>query len=58
MYAIGFWLLVSNVLPGVITLFRTEKTGGVGYWAHIGGFMCGMLYALLIGAKNEAKPST
>jgi membrane associated rhomboid family serine protease len=55
MYAIGFWLLVSNVLPGVITLFRTEKTGGVGYWAHIGGFMCGMLYALLIGAKNEGK---
>jgi membrane associated rhomboid family serine protease len=55
MYAIGFWLLVSNVLPGVITLFRTEKAGGVGYWAHIGGFMCGMMYALMIGAKNEGK---
>ncbi|HEX8234930.1 MAG TPA: rhomboid family intramembrane serine protease [Abditibacteriaceae bacterium] len=55
MYAIGFWLLVSNVLPGVITLFQKERAGGVGYWAHIGGFMCGMLYAFLIGAKTEGK---
>jgi membrane associated rhomboid family serine protease len=55
MYAIGTWLLLSNVLPGVITLFQKEKMGGVGYWAHIGGFMCGMLYAFLIGAKTEGK---
>jgi membrane associated rhomboid family serine protease len=55
MYAIGTWLLLSNVLPGVLSLFQKEKTGGVGYWAHIGGFLCGMLYALLIGAKNEGK---
>jgi membrane associated rhomboid family serine protease len=52
-WAIGAWLLVYNIIPGVMTLTRDEKSGGTAYWAHIGGFIFGMLYALLIGSKGE-----
>jgi membrane associated rhomboid family serine protease len=52
-WAIGGWLLVFNVFPGIATLFSTEKAGGTAYWAHIGGFLFGMLYATLIGSKEE-----
>jgi membrane associated rhomboid family serine protease len=50
---IGGWILISNVIPGVRKLFETEKSGGVAYWAHIGGFAFGMVYALLIGSQAE-----
>ncbi len=52
-WAIGVWLLAFNLLPGIATLFSTEKAGGTAYWAHIGGFLFGMLYALLIGSNEE-----
>ncbi|HEX8551425.1 MAG TPA: rhomboid family intramembrane serine protease [Abditibacteriaceae bacterium] len=52
-WVIGAWLLIYNIYPGVMSLTRDEKSGGTAYWAHIGGFMFGMLYALLIGSKGE-----
>lgn len=53
MWAIGGWLLLFNLIPGIMALTRNEKAGGTAYWAHIGGFAFGMLYALLIGSKDE-----
>jgi membrane associated rhomboid family serine protease/outer membrane protein assembly factor BamD (BamD/ComL family) len=52
-WAIGAWLLLGNLLPGILALTHDEKAGGTAYWAHIGGFGFGMLYALLIGSKGE-----
>lgn len=52
-WAIGAWLLVYNLVPGIMSLTSDEKAGGTAYWAHIGGFGFGMLYALLIGSKSE-----
>jgi membrane associated rhomboid family serine protease len=38
---IGYWFLVSNLLPAVATL--GAEVGGVALFAHIGGFLCGLL---------------
>ncbi|MDQ3814095.1 MAG: rhomboid family intramembrane serine protease, partial [Armatimonadota bacterium] len=52
-WAIGGWLVFSNIAPALLTMFRTERAGGVAYWAHIGGFLFGMLYAGLSGSQEE-----
>lgn len=53
-WAIGVWLVVFNVLPAVVEMFSgKEGGGGTAYWAHVGGFLFGMGYGLLIGSKDE-----
>lgn len=39
---IGYWFLVSNFLPAIASL-GMESTGGVALFAHIGGFLGGLL---------------
>jgi len=44
---IGFWFL-TQLVSGIGALTsRTQQTGGVAFWAHIGGFVAGLLLALL-----------
>jgi membrane associated rhomboid family serine protease len=40
---IGYWFLVSNLLPAVSSL-HLPSTGGVAFFAHIGGFLFGLLF--------------
>jgi len=53
---IGFYI-VQNVVSGVVDLQRaanmTMETGGVAYWAHIGGFAFGLLLGPLLGLFND-----
>lgn len=40
---IGFWAVVQ-VLSGLASMdVRTEQTSGVAYWAHVGGFVAGLV---------------
>lgn len=39
---IGYWFLVSNLMPAVASL-GIESVGGVALFAHIGGFLGGLL---------------
>ena len=53
---IGFYI-VQNVISGVVDLLRaaymTMETGGVAYWAHIGGFVFGLILGPLLGLFND-----
>ncbi len=53
---IGIYI-VQNVISGVSDLQRaanmTIETGGVAYWAHIGGFAIGLLLGPLLGLFND-----
>jgi membrane associated rhomboid family serine protease len=51
-WVIGIWLLAFNIVP-VIQEYVSGRQGGVAIWAHIGGFLFGILYAALIGSKEE-----
>jgi membrane associated rhomboid family serine protease len=43
---LGFWFLLQ-IIDGVASLGLTdEAAGGIAFWAHIGGFVAGMLLAL------------
>ncbi len=49
--------IVQNVISGVADLQRaanmTMETGGVAYWAHIGGFAFGLILGPLLGLFND-----
>jgi membrane associated rhomboid family serine protease len=52
---LGVWFL-QQFLSGALSLAETAETGGVAWWAHIGGFAAG---ALLVGAfqKKSRRPA-
>ena len=44
---IGLWILLQLV-SGIGSIAVSEQTGGVAYWAHIGGFIAGVVLAFLL----------
>lgn len=52
-WAIGIYVALFDLLPAVRSLTNTQSGDGTAHWAHIGGFAFGMLYAALIGGKQE-----
>ena len=40
---IGFWFLQQFLAGGLALVARTAETGGVAWWAHVGGFLAGVL---------------
>lgn len=48
---IGFWF-VSQVFSGVFSLFSSMNGGGIAWWAHIGGFLFGVLIIPFIRRKR------
>jgi membrane associated rhomboid family serine protease len=44
---VGIWFAIQ-VLQGTAELFMPSNGGGVAWWAHIGGFVAGYVFALLM----------
>ena len=44
---IGLWI-VLQFFSGIGSIADTAQTGGVAYWAHIGGFVAGLLLTYLL----------
>jgi membrane associated rhomboid family serine protease len=52
-FFLGFWF-VQQFLYGTLTLAaRTAETGGVAWWAHIGGFAAGFLLVWLFQKRGR-----
>jgi len=52
---IGFWF-VTQLLSGLASLeIATEQTSGVAFWAHIGGFVAGLVLALVFRPKQPSR---
>ncbi len=49
---LGFWF-VLQFFQGALSL-TTVSTGGVAWWAHIGGFLSGLILMGLFGREREA----
>ena len=49
---LGFWFLMQWFL-GMFDILAFENAGGVAYWAHIGGFIAGLILALIFGLKRK-----
>jgi membrane associated rhomboid family serine protease len=50
---IGFWF-VMQLISGLGQVGIRDETGGVAFWAHIGGFVVGALIALVIRPRVRA----
>jgi membrane associated rhomboid family serine protease len=42
---LGFWFL-QQYISGLGSLSQQAATGGVAYWAHVGGFLFGMVIGI------------
>ena len=53
---LGFWF-VSQLFNGIFALTAADvfQSGGVAWWAHIGGFVFGLLVIGLIGSRTKAR---
>src|SRR5260221_12358088 len=53
-FLILFWF-ATQFLSGVMTLGATsQETTGVAVWAHIGGFICGLILLEVLRPRNRA----
>jgi len=50
---LGFWF-VSQFFSGVLSLGMTTTTGGIAYWAHIGGFLAGLVLLPFFARRSPA----
>ncbi len=50
---LGFWAL-TQVFSGTLALAAPEQVGGVAWWAHVGGFMAGVLLHLFFVRRGPA----
>jgi membrane associated rhomboid family serine protease len=54
-FFLGFWFL-SQVFSGAISLATSgQNSGGVAWWAHIGGFVVGVLWALVLKQRTPRR---
>ncbi|MCS6886216.1 MAG: rhomboid family intramembrane serine protease [Acidobacteriota bacterium] len=52
---LGIWFLQQFVL-GTLSLAETAQTGGVAWWAHIGGFVAGLATVYLFAKRDYREP--
>ncbi len=45
---LGYWFLIQFIAGFQMLSIQTATSGGVAWWAHIGGFTCGALMALMM----------
>ena len=46
LFFISLWFVIQ-IFGGVMSLGSTSETGGVAYWAHVGGFLAGLALAFI-----------
>jgi membrane associated rhomboid family serine protease len=51
-FYIGFWFILQ-LLSGTLS-FASQKTGGVAWWAHIGGFIAGIVLLPFFRKKERS----
>lgn len=56
-FVLFFWFIIQ-LLTGMLTLGpATAQTGGVAWWAHIGGFVAGFLFARICPRAKRSRQS-
>ena len=54
-WVIGGFFVWNDLRPVMIETYLGRNIDGVAHWAHIGGFLCGIAYAFMIGLTDEGK---
>ena len=51
-FFLGLWF-VLQLLSGVGSLATSNAGGGIAFWAHIGGFVAGVMIGLVLRSRND-----
>jgi len=52
---LGYWFVVQFLSGAATAISDTpQETGGVAVWAHVGGFICGLVLIKLLPARQQA----
>jgi len=51
---LGLWFLLQ-FLSGTASLGRAAATGGVAWWAHVGGFVAGMVFLKVFSIRGRGR---
>lgn len=46
-FMLGYWFLLQ-IISGAVSLPTSGDTGGVAFWAHVGGFVTGMIFGTIL----------
>ena len=52
-FMLGYWFILQLFSGAASLPFTTADTGGVAFWAHVGGFVTGVLVANLLKRKYD-----
>ncbi len=52
---LGVWAL-TQVFSGTLALATSSEVGGIAWWAHVGGFVTGMLLQLIFVKRGDYRP--
>ena len=48
LFLLGYWFLIQFVAGYQMLAIESATTGGVAWWAHVGGFVAGILLAIIL----------
>jgi len=51
---LGLWFLLQ-FLSGTVSLGRSAATGGVAWWAHVGGFVAGLVFLKVFSIRGRGR---
>jgi membrane associated rhomboid family serine protease len=51
---LGYWFLVQFLTGFQTAAIESATTGGVAWWAHVGGFLVGMALALMLPPRGSS----
>ena len=51
---LGLWFLLQFV-SGTVSLGRAAATGGVAWWAHVGGFVAGVVFLKVFSIRGRRR---
>lgn len=54
---LGLWFLIQ-ILSGTVSLGRADAAGGVAWWAHVGGFVAGIVLLKVVAFPGRGRGRT
>jgi membrane associated rhomboid family serine protease len=55
LYMLGYWFVVQ-LISGIASLGSNAVGGGIAFWAHIGGFVAGLIFTFIAMMFKPAPP--
>ena len=53
---LGFWFIVQFLGGAATSIAESRQAGGIAFWAHVGGFLAGILMIKILPARTRRSP--